>query len=174
LIAQLREISELIGQKNYARALALTAQISDEKLKKKLQFSCLLNLERYEEAQKIELAEEEDTFHFPYGWSLVEGSVSGTGSNNPIEVVDASEIYICVAGVRRVKIDTDTLTITAAAFEALGEISPEDAPVHGPAYCGASTTYLQVYDPVIGRWRSFLTVNSSGTLSARWISQSIS
>lgn len=114
------------------------------------------------------------TFHFPYGWSLVEGSVSGTGSNNPIEVVDASEIYICVAGVRRVKIDTDTLTITAAAFEALGEISPEDAPVHGPAYCGASTTYLQVYDPVIGRWRSFLTVNSSGTLSARWISQSIS
>lgn len=63
MIAQLREISELIGQKNYARALALTAQISDEKLKKKLQFSCLLNLERYEEAQKIELAEEEDTFH---------------------------------------------------------------------------------------------------------------
>lgn len=63
LITQLREISELIGRKNYTDALALAAHLPDEKLKKKLQFSCLLNLERYAEAEKIELTEEEDTFH---------------------------------------------------------------------------------------------------------------
>jgi tetratricopeptide (TPR) repeat protein len=63
LIAQLREISELIGRKNYADALALANLIPDEKLKKKLQFSCLLNLGRYDDAEKIELTEEEDTFH---------------------------------------------------------------------------------------------------------------
>ncbi len=63
MIAQLREISELIGRKNYTKALAQVAFIPDEKLKKKLQFSCLLNLERYDEAESIVLADEEDTFH---------------------------------------------------------------------------------------------------------------
>jgi hypothetical protein len=114
------------------------------------------------------------TANYAASMSIVEGAVSGTGLNVPIEVVDATEVYICVDGVRRVKIDTDANTITAAAFEALGDISPEDAPVAGPAYCADGVTYLQVFDPVIGRWRSFLTVNSSGTVSVRWLSQSLS
>lgn len=111
------------------------------------------------------------TLHLPSDWSMAEGSVSGAGSANPIEVASGTQLYICVGGTRRVSINASTKTITADEFDATGSILPEDAPPVGPAVACAGFTCLQVYDQVLGRWRSFIAVDAAGKFSARWIIQ---
>jgi len=111
------------------------------------------------------------TLHFPAAWSLVEGSVSGTGVAGAVEVVSATRLYICVAGTRRVDIDVSAMTITAPSFEASGAVIPEDAPSTGPALVAPTFTGMQVYDNVVGKWRTALAINTSGQFSARWIKQ---
>jgi len=112
------------------------------------------------------------TLHFPSDWTPVEGSVTGAGVAGAVEAASATRLYICVAGQRRCDINVTAKTFTATSFTATGAITPTDAPVYGPAFVGAAYTSIQVYDPVIGRWRSALSVNTSGDLSARWMSQS--
>jgi len=114
------------------------------------------------------------TLYVPSTLSLTEASVSGAGVAGPVQVVSATEIYICVGGVRRAKIDLTALTITADEFDSTGAILPEDAPPVGPAVACPDFTACQVFDPVLGRWRSFLCVNDAGLFSARWINQTSS
>jgi hypothetical protein len=114
------------------------------------------------------------TLYVPSTLSLTEASVSGAGVAWPVQVVSATELYLCVGGVRRAKIDLTALTITADEFDSTGAILPEDAPPVGPAVACPDFTACQVFDPVLGRWRSFLCVNDAGLFSARWINQTSS
>ncbi len=109
--------------------------------------------------------------HIPEDWSLIEGSVSGAGVAGTVEVADATTLYLCVGGVRKVKIDASAKEITADEFDASGSILPEDAPPVGPSAACNGFTVIQVYDAVLGRWRSFIGVDAAGKFSARWITQ---
>lgn len=112
------------------------------------------------------------TLHTPAALAFTNGTVSGTGTANPVEVVSATELYLCVAGQRKVKIDLTAMTVTADSFDASGSVQPGDKPIHGPAMCCPDYTAYQIYDALLGRWRSFLCVTSAGVFSARWHAQS--
>ena len=92
---------------------------------------------------------------------LLEATISGAGGADPIEVVSATEIYIVVNGVRRVKIDVTAGTIEAIQFAS--PVTMEDSLFDGPLWQRYDKTVLQVWDSFVERWIAALNVDAAGT-----------
>ena len=107
----------------------------------------------------------------PSTWALNNTTISGTGTATAFEVVSANEIYICVAGTRRLKIDVSALTIYADTFNASGGPLGADIPAIGPSFVGAAATSIQAFDPVTGIWTTAFNVDSSGVASFQTVTQ---
>ncbi len=108
--------------------------------------------------------------HIPTAWALVNSTASlgsGTATAYGIEVASwtgpSKLLYVIVAGTRRCKIDVTNLEITADTFNMWQTLT--DCPVEGPVHSGATETLFQVYDPSFARFRSYLSVNSTGNFS---------
>lgn len=76
----------------------------------------------------------------------------------------AREIWISVAGQRRMRVDAVARTITVAALDTAGEVTASDAPV--PCWPRYDNTVLQVWDGVSGLWETALQLQEDGVLRA--------
>lgn len=85
--------------------------------------------------------------------------VSGAGSSDPIETVDATEFYLCAGGQRVAKIDTATGKLYCNKYE--GGNPPQACPVTEPYAEYDGVVYWQIFDPVLGYWRPWLCVDSN-------------
>lgn len=91
-------------------------------------------------------------------WDLVNDTVSGAGSADPVEVVSADELYLCHSGDRVVKIDVSAQEIICDEFHIWNAV--EDVPVDEAFYQADDFTAFQVWDPHAGRWRNWLQVEA--------------
>lgn len=85
------------------------------------------------------------------------------GANTPLEAFSVDEVYINVAGIRRVKFDFVTGVIECATFT-LGA-DRIDLPVIGPIYATGTATYIMVRNAFTGRWTPALGVDDEGRLT---------
>jgi hypothetical protein len=112
--------------------------------------------------------------YFPTAWALYNSTISGTGTANAVEVVSANELYLCVAGQRVAKLDVSAKKFYTYGFDNEAAILSMDAPVLGPSFAGVSKSYIQVFDPALGRWRTGLAVDSTGLVTAPYYIQKTS
>jgi hypothetical protein len=101
----------------------------------------------------------------PSVYDLIEDDTSFGAGTGTIEVVAGPPrlIYVNVGGTRRLKIDATNKTVSAAEFNMWDTLT--DCPVDDPAVARPTETLLQIYDPIIGRYRAYASVNSSGVFA---------
>lgn len=105
--------------------------------------------------------------YIPYVWDLTNVTHSAAGSSDDVEVVSATEIYLNVNSVRRVKIDVTAKTIEADGFEGHDELLPYNtrADTGFPATGRTITNmWLQVFDTTAGILREYIEVDNTGNL----------
>jgi hypothetical protein len=94
-----------------------------------------------------------------YGLELLGQDVSGVGSADPIEIVSATEGYLCAGGVRVAKIDLSTNQFVCDQFRT--GAAPQGCPV-GAVYAEHDgVVYWQIYDPDSGSFKTYMAVDSN-------------
>lgn len=106
--------------------------------------------------------------YLPADWDLWNGDVSGAGSSEPIEVASwngTKELYGCVDGVRRMKIDVTNkvLTVPTHYFTAIPNLTA--APV--AVWPRKTELGFQVWEPQEERWVTGMTLSAAGLLTSR-------
>lgn len=97
-------------------------------------------------------------------WTLENVTISGAGVATAIEAVSATEGYICVNSIRRVKIDVAGKKIQAAQFQI--PVALTDETIEAATYADATHSVFQVWDHVAGRWRPYFEATSAGLNAA--------
>ena len=93
------------------------------------------------------------------GLDLVGGDVSGVGSADPVEVISATEFYLCAGSTRVAKIDTSAGTLTCDQYRA--GAAPQGCPVAATYAEHDGVVYWQIYDPNSGSFQTWLVVDSN-------------
>jgi len=102
--------------------------------------------------------------YVPSEWDYINASVSGAGTTDPIEVASwgvTHVLYVCVNGVRRVKIDFDAMEITFASYTD-GAIAPVE--YQEPVLGRFDDTIFLIYDETIEQYQTYLAVDDAGVL----------
>ena len=100
-------------------------------------------------------------------WALSNVTHSAAGSADNVEAVSATEIYLNVNSVRRVKIDVTAKTIEADSFEAWdGTLTYDTRAATGFPATGSTTSLMwaEVFDPSAGKLREYIEVDTAGKL----------
>lgn len=102
--------------------------------------------------------------HLPATWRLRNGTVSGAGSAEAIEVVDADTLYVCVNAQRVALIDRAAGEIVCGEFRLNDADLRDVAPLPDAAIAGDDATLFQAWDRHSGRWRTAI-VATPGVLA---------
>lgn len=105
--------------------------------------------------------------HIPNTWDIIEDDTSwgaGTATAYGVERVSATQVYIIVDSVRRVKIDSSALQISAAEFF-FDTMTMNGAPTNAPVF---GSLHLMIFDPTFNRFRVFASVDTAGQLKTTY------
>jgi len=95
---------------------------------------------------------------------ILQETISGAASETPVDTVSATEIYVSVEDVRRLKIDLSANTISIAAlWQVTGDVvtSRDDDPIVEFDF----HTLFQVYDPYVQDRVTVASLDTDGVLS---------
>lgn len=99
-------------------------------------------------------------FWVPLGYK--QEQISGAASANPVEAVSATEIYLTVAGIRRMKYNGSTSRWHFSAIKKIGV--PVSSGAAGPIIAYPDHTLIQVWDPATWVWATAAVLDSTGVL----------
>lgn len=101
--------------------------------------------------------------HIPTAWALTNTTISGSGTATAHNIESTSSgniLYVIVNGQRCARIDVSNQLIESDTFTLYDTTT--DCPAEGPTAGTLTQTVFTVFAPVIGRWMSYLSVDSAG------------
>jgi hypothetical protein len=106
---------------------------------------------------------ERNGFYVPSEWTIVEAAVSGaSGGSGAWDAAASDELYLVAGGVRRVKIDSTAMTITALSVGD-GEAMPEKVTEAG-ALAQFAGALLLSWDPGVAEYATVGVLEGDGAL----------